>query len=368
MKLLYCGSSYCNETTLKRLLLIGTELVFMDRPSVTFGGKWGTVGHQSIFRNVDTRGGPVSVTVYGPPSGPATELYEPYAIADFDNPEFTRIFLEGLRRDNAFASKFIQTEANYGNGIQGKMILDALARDGDLTPQPLSVESEPRAFFRVDTVEARRATLKTIMADASVQVTSALVVADEAQAVSVADDPYFLNLLSLRTSGTEYVGGSAPHAWLIGLEFAKAIIPDEVLQRLSLSEITAYRRKSADVYRAWTAELNLMAAKIDDLEVAETQARIPKLITTELEPKIIAYKAEMASIRDSLFGDVVKGVANWKVPALSFGSMATLGFTAAIIAFVSSAGMMAAGPIADYVKSRRSARRKHAISYLVGLV
>src|SRR5262249_52937947 len=58
---------------------------------------------------------------------------------------------------------------------------------------------------------------------------------------------------------------------------------------------------------------------------------------------------------------------NWKVPALSFGSMATLGFTAAIAAFVSSAGAMAAGPIADYVRSRRSARRKHAISYLVGL-
>jgi hypothetical protein len=245
MKLLYCGASACNETTLKRLLLIGTELGFMDRPSVMFEGKWGTVGHPSIFRNVDTRGVPVTVTVYAPPSGPATGLYEPYAIADFDNPEFSRVCLEGLRHDNAFASKFIQTEANYGNGIQGKMILDALSRDSDLTPLPLSAESDPTIMFRVDTVEARRATLKTIMADASVQVTSALLVADEAQAVPVADDPYFLRLLSLRTSGTKYVGGTAPHAWLIGLEFAKAVIPDEVLQKLSLREIIEYRRKSA---------------------------------------------------------------------------------------------------------------------------
>jgi hypothetical protein len=107
--------------------------------------------------------------------------------------------------------------------------------------------------------------------------------------------------------------------------------------------------------------------KIDDLAVAEAQARIPKLITTELEPKIIAYKAEMANIRDSLFGDIVKGVTNWKVPTLSFGSMATLGFTAAITAFVSSVAGMAAGPIADYVKSKRNIARKHAVSYLVGL-
>jgi hypothetical protein len=49
MKLLYSGSSACDEPTLKRLLLVGTELVFMDRPSVTFAGKWGTVGHTSIF-------------------------------------------------------------------------------------------------------------------------------------------------------------------------------------------------------------------------------------------------------------------------------------------------------------------------------
>jgi len=367
MKLLYCGSSVCDQSTLKRLLIIGTELVFMDRPSVTFGGKWGTVGHHSIFRKVDTRGAPVTITVYAPPSGPAAGLYEPYAIADFDNPEFTRLFLEGLRYDNAFASKFIQTEADYGDGIKGKIILDSLARDANLTPLPLSAEFEPRTMFRVDTVEDRRATLKMIMADASVQVTSALVVADEVQAVPVANDPYLLRLLSLRTSGAEYVGGTAPHAWLIGLEFAKAIIPDEVLQKLSVPEIIDYRRKSADVYRAWTTELNLIAAKIDDLTVAEAQARIPRLITTELEPKIIAYNAEMASVRDSLFGDLVKGVTNWKVPALSFGSMATLGFTAAIAAFVSSAGAMAAGPIADYVRSRRSARRKHAISYLVGL-
>jgi hypothetical protein len=223
-------------------------------------------------------------------------------------------------------------------------------------------------MFRVDTVEARQATLKIIMADASVQVTSALVVADEAQAVPVADDPYFLRLLSLRTSSTKYVGRTAPHAWLIGLEFAKAVIPDEVLQKLSLSEIIEYRRKSADVYRAWTAEINLMAAKIDDLTVAEAHARIPKLITTELEPKIVAYKAEMATIRDTLFGEIVKGVTNWKVPTLSFGSMATLGFTAAITAFVSSSAVMAVGPVADYVKSKRSVARKHAISYLIGLV
>ena len=68
----------------KRLLLVGTELVFMDRASVTFGGKWGTVGHQSMFRGLDSRGEPVMISVKTPPSGPARRLCEPYTVADFE--------------------------------------------------------------------------------------------------------------------------------------------------------------------------------------------------------------------------------------------------------------------------------------------
>ena len=97
MKLLYAGGSGCSEPILKRLLLVGTELPFMDRPSVIFG-KWGTVGHQSMFRRIDTKGEPVTISAYAPPSGPASSLYEPYAIADFENPEFAKTVLEGLRR------------------------------------------------------------------------------------------------------------------------------------------------------------------------------------------------------------------------------------------------------------------------------
>ena len=131
MKLLYAGGSGCSEPTLKRLLLVGTELAFMDRPSVIFG-KWGTVGHQSMFRRIDTEGEPVTISAYAPPSGPASSLYEPYAIADFENPEFAKTVLEWLRADRAFASKFIQPEANYGDGVKGKSIVEALGRDTTL--------------------------------------------------------------------------------------------------------------------------------------------------------------------------------------------------------------------------------------------
>ena len=113
--------------------------------------------------------------------------------------------------------------------------------------------------------------------------------------------------------------------------------------------------------------MNRLAETIDDLSVTDAQDRIPKFLASELEPKLIAYKAEMETIRDFLFGDLIKAVTDWKVPALSFGSMATIGYTAAVTAFLSSVVAVATKPVIDYVTSKRSAARKHAVSYLVGL-
>ena len=246
-------------------------------------------------------------------------------------------------------------------------MLDAFAHAEDLTPKPLEEESDPRQMFNIDGVEGLRTTFKTLLFEASVQVTSALAVADEIGATPVADDPYFLRLLALRTSDKAYVGGAAPHAWWLGLTFAKTVIPDEALQKLSLGDISSYRKKSASVHDAWMADLNHLAAKLDDLSPEQVEKEIPRLIAMELTPKLNDYKTEMAAIRDGLFGDLVKGVVDWKVPTLSIASFATLGYATAITAFAGSLAAAVANPIVTYGKARRGARRRHAVSYLVGL-
>jgi hypothetical protein len=91
------------------------------------------------------------------------------------------------------------------------------------------------------------------------------------------------------------------------------------------------------------------------------------MIATELEPRLVAYRADMASARDALFGNVLKGVTDWRAPALSLGSLAAMGYTAAIAAFVSTAALTTGKRVIDYVQMRRGAARKHAVSYLVGL-
>ena len=74
----------------------------------------------------------------------------------------------------------------------------------------------------------------------------------------------------------------------------------------------------------------------------------------------------MSSARDAMFGDLIKGLATWQVPALSLSYIAQMGYMGALANF--AAGVRATVPsVVDYVKARRSAERKHAVSYLVGV-
>jgi hypothetical protein len=93
---------------------------------------------------------------------------------------------------------------------------------------------------------------------------------------------------------------------------------------------------------------------------------IQKIIATELMPKVGEYENELVSIRDKMFGDLIKGVATWEFPTISFAYFTHLGFAGAAAAFAGA--LKGTVPhVVDYISSRRAARRKHAVSYLVGL-
>jgi hypothetical protein len=366
VKLLYSGASACDVTTLKRLLLVGDELCFTDRPSVMFGN-WGTVGHASIFRNVETSGMPVALTVYDPPPRSAKHLYDSYAEVNFANEQFVQDVYNGLRDNLAFAGKLLSLEGNFGEGLTGSRVRAAILEDRSLANGIYRPdEIDPRNFFKVDSPEGRRQTWKMLLAEASIQVTTALLVANDTGAAPVSDDPILPKLITMRAASSKYVGESIPLSPYLGLEFAKAVIPDEVLQKLTVKDILDYRDKSKDLYQAWTSDLDRAAAIIDESEGMTIAGAVQKLMATEFTPKIISYRNEMQSIRDALFGDLVKTVVTWEVPTLSLAYLTDLGLVGAVGAFV--AGLRAVTPpIVDYVKARREIGRKHSISYLIGL-
>jgi hypothetical protein len=368
MKLLYTGTHFCPADSLARLLVLGDELVFLDRPSVTFGN-WGTIGHQSVMRRVSFDGGaPVKISVVEPPGGPAHVLYESYVRADITNRAFVAAFLDGLKSDHVFAERLLPPGANYGDGRDGVDLRRSLVADQSLYDAvlDLSQQDHPSLMYKPDTPDGRIAVVKTLLVDASIQVTSALLMADEIDALPIADDMTYPKLLALRASSSDYIGGVHSLVPRLGLEFARAVIPDQALRKLDFEGIFEYRRKTKDIYEAWNVELNKTAAKIGDIDLQDLDETIKKLIATELLPKVREYENELSSIRDKLFGDLIKGVTAWEFPTISIAYLANLGFAGAVMAFVAAA-RGTVPHVVDYINSRRAAVRKHAVSYLIGL-
>lgn len=344
--------------------MVAEEIHFIDRPSVTFKD-WGTIGHDSYARRIDWSGSPVHISTFKPPAGPAQGLYTPYIEADINNPIFAQIALEGFRSSDEFASKFIQFGANYGSGT-GQEIANALRKDGDLLNCKYNLDVDGPNMFNVSTPEYRKETFKTILIEASIKITSALLVAEETNTIPVSEDPYIVRLIGLRTTNSAYVGGTSKNTPYIGMEILKSVIPDEALKNLKITEILKYREKAKDAYDAWIVEVNKAAAKIGEIEGNISSDEISKIIATDFTPRIVEYKNEMCAIRDDIFADVLKKIAKWEFPSLSLAYLANLGIAGALTIFA-SALTPAIPDVVDYFKEKRAIERKNAMSFLIRL-
>jgi hypothetical protein len=280
MKLLYTGGTACSGDTLGRLFLLGSELCFLDRPSVMFDN-WGTIGHESNLRRFSSQGLPVRISVLAPPSGGAQQCYAPYVEADLTNPAFVGVVLDGLREDQTFAEKLLPPAANYGSGRTGIDVRRALVNDPSLRNMTfdLARSEDPGAMYRPDLPEGRRQIARTLIVEASIEVTSALLMSEELDALPVADDTTYPRLLSLRTSNAKYIGGVSRLAPQLGMQFARAVIPDEMLSKIDFKGIFEYREKSKDIYEAWTLAVNGAAAKISDADAENPGEAIQKIRT-----------------------------------------------------------------------------------------
>jgi hypothetical protein len=369
MKLLYSGAPACSWEALKRLLIVADELVFMDRPCTVFGdppgSEWGEVGIQSPMRQVTGffAGSPVAVSVHEPPTGlSATPLFQRYLDVDLEG-DFRSVVLEGLGQDELFAAKLIQLDGKYPSG-SGREIVSALV--GDPTLRSVSLSNINQAtMFQVGQPEGRRSTLRSIVTSASVAVTSAMLIARRTGTIPVSDDPFFARLVALRTE-RPYVGGAATHAPFLGLEMARAVIPDAALQQLEPQDILEYRRSAKDAYTAWSAEINALAAKIDDIPATNLDVSVARVVA-ELVPKLRQYENEMKSARDKLFGDLIKGVAKVQFPTLSLALVTGVSLGQAALAFATAVLFPSVPAVVDYFLRTGEVKRNHTQSYLIGL-
>ena len=364
MKVLYAGGTSCDYRTLQRLILIADEIAFMDRPSVTFGD-WGTIGTDSEFRKINTAGAPIKFDVHAPPSGPASRLYQSYIEADLKSPHFISAFFDGLTNNQKFQSRFIQLGANYTSGT-GKDILEALLQDKNLISESFAEPVNGKLMFKTDTSESRRETMKSLLVEASIHVTNALVVSEASGLTPVSDDPYFCKLLALRTGNSEYVGKGHRLTPYLGIAIASSVIPDEILDKLEIKDLFEYRQSAKDAYESWSAEIDRLALMIKEMDPNSITKEIPRIFNSEVQPKLIDYQNEMKANRDKLFGNLIKKVVVWEMPTISAAYLSSLDFTSAIATFATALAPAVPG-VVDYFNKRRDIHRRNSMAYLVGL-
>lgn len=364
MRVLYSGGTICSFETLQRLVLLADEIAFMDRPSVMVGN-FGTVGRESEFRQFRIDDAPIKFSIHAPPEGPRKDLYLRYVDADLKNTHFIRTVLDGLKADGTFQRRLVQLEANYGWGT-GRQVLAELLKDPTLYDGEYGSPTEPKLLYVPDTSAGRRQTLGTLLTEASIQVTNALIVAEASQLSPVSDDKYFCQLIAMRASEVEYVFQPASAASLLGLAIAKSVLPDEAVSRLKIQDLFEYRSSAKDAYAAWSVEVDRLAQRLLDIPSDRFDAEAAKLIVTDIRPRMLELRLEMASARDKLFGDLVKTVTKWEMPTVSLAYLASLSLPTAIAAF---AGALApvVPTVVDYYVQRRNLVRRNSLSYLVGV-
>lgn len=364
MRVLYSGGTICSFETLQRLVLLADEIAFMDRPSVRVGS-FGTVGRDSEFRQYRIDDAPIAFSIHAPPDGKKKDLYLRYIETDLKDANFIRIVLDGLKADVTFQRRFVQLEAIYGWGT-GLQVLDELLKDPTLYDGVYDSPTEPKLLYVPDTQKGRQQTLGAILIEASIQVTNALIVAESAQLNPVSDDPYFCHLIALRASDSKYVAQPASAASLLGLTITKAVLPDEALSRLSMKDLFEFRISAKDAYSAWSMDVERLAQRLLDIPADKFGAEAAKVFVTDVRPRMLELRQEMASARDKLFGDLVKTVSKWEFPTISLAYLASLNLPTAIAAFA-GALTPAIPAVVDYYVQRRNLVRKNSMAYLVGV-
>lgn len=161
--------------------------------------------------------------------------------------------------------------------------------------------------------------------------------------------------------------GNTPRvAPFLGIAVAKAVIPDEVLSKLKMTDLFEYRKSAKDAYNAWSVEIERLSAEIDNMDPAIVESHLPHIIATQVAPRIVDYHNEMKTVRDKLFGDLIKKVTKWELPSISLAYLAKVDLASAMALF--TAALVPVVPtLVDYFQDRRQITRKNSMAYLIGV-
>jgi hypothetical protein len=373
-----------SDITLKKAILFFDEIHFMDRGSFFFGGgqgQVGTIGAASPLRAYEHsfREHGVPLYVHDAKSGPLQQNAMDQVASDINDPGFLSRFQEGLKTSEVFRDLQI-APGNYGESgthedLARQLIEVELSLGLKDHPDPVALlmDGNVEPFKTRTPVECARVLIQKA-AFCSAMMNYALEVSSVNGFAPFADaSPYGSLLTSKYQRAITEAHKEQPTIQLTDLSFAifDEFVPLPVLEKLSFGDVVRYRKQAAGAREAFLELLATIQAKQGSLKADEEyQSAISKIVQTEIVPAARAFKNKMDGIRDTLFGNLAKGVAG-ALGTTSLGSVGLSLFGALswphLLALAGPAAAYTAKAAIDTAVAERAAARECAISYVLNL-
>jgi len=373
----YYPSMIAEETTLKKAILLFDELHFIDRPSFMFGN-FGTVGTASLLRAYEQsfRENGVPLYVHSPRDGPVLGEFLEQVRADINDPEFLKRFQQGMTKSLIFRDHQV-APGNYGevgNHEDVTRELMSVNVDADFKPHgtPMDLVGDDRVqHFRFKTQTERAKGLVTQALTCSAMINFALNVSQRQGMTPLADAAPYQDLLGAKYArAARLLESTNDRIQITDLSFAifDELVPAERIAPLTLKDVINYRKESEKARETFLEHLGALQAKQGDVgKDGDYSGTIKDIINTDVVPAARAFKAEIDSVYDRLYGDLAKGALKY----LGGGSAALqlLGGLswAHLLALAGVTGAALSATAIEAMLGIRSAKRECAISYVLGL-
>lgn len=370
MKLTYSDNPNIDELTFKKLLLLATELTFVDRPSIHLADNYGTVGVPSGMHNLKKRfeNSPIKLNVDTPPNTVVnSNFYKTYFEKDLLNPEFIDTIFEGIENFMIYDSHFDQTQNNNSGEFQDFRSW-LLANKETIKKLDISNIVRPEKIFQITNKDEAYFAFKIIAAEQSLRVTSVIHVCNKYESNPTSINPCLNKLISLRLTNNLYTG-SIIRTRQLGIKLMDCIIPDEALKQITWQEILDFRETTKVYYENWAIEMNKLEAMLFKNNFAITDQDALLLFDTEINPRLRELKNEIKRINDDRFKNVLKTIKNVFLSGIELGTLSSLSVTGAIAGFIAT-NLKTPQLTDDIIEANfqlKNKRRSDGLTYLLKL-
>ena len=337
MKITFSDSPNIDELTFKRLVLLGNELVFVERPSISLADNYLTVGMSSQLRNLtnEFEGSPVQLIVHEPPDTTCNSaFYRKYFEKDLLNAEFLDTIFEAIKNNTIYDYHFDPKQSNASGEFQDYRAW-LLAHQTEIKALDIANIARPEQVFKITNKAEALFAFRIIATEQSLRVTSVMHACNKYESNSTSINPFLNKLIALRLSNEIYNGRST-RTRQVGLKLMDCVIPDEALKQISLPDLLDFREKTKVYFESWTIEMNKLEALLFKDNFSITDHDILNLYDTEINPRLRELKNEIRRIKDDRFKNILKTIKNTALSCIALETLSSLSVTGAIAGFIAT--------------------------------